>query len=220
MTRAALETVATGLIMAAALFLAAGTLRWPMAWALLAVYAVYCVVSFLTLDPKLIEYRSRLPPALERSDLLLSGAAVLLFGPVAFVLCGLDHRLSWSPALPAVAKALGLALLLAGYGFALLAARANPFFSPAIEVQRERGHRVIDAGPYAVVRHPGYAGALVAHVAIPLALGSLVALPAVALGAALLAHRAVREERFLARELDGYAAYMERVRFRLLPGVF
>jgi protein-S-isoprenylcysteine O-methyltransferase Ste14 len=89
-----------------------------------------------------------------------------------------------------------------------------------VRIQRERGHHVIDRGPYAWVRHPGYAGALLAHLALPLALGAPRALLPAALGTLLMSLRAVYEERRLARELPGYAEYAARVRHRLVPGVW
>ena len=98
--------------------------------------------------------------------------------------------------------------------------RANPFFATVVRVQRERGHRVVDQGPYGMVRHPGYAGAIATHLALPVALGSLRGLLTAVAGCLLLALRAVREERVLARELGGYREYMSRVRYRLVPGVW
>jgi protein-S-isoprenylcysteine O-methyltransferase Ste14 len=108
----------------------------------------------------------------------------------------------------------------AGYAFALWAAHTNPFFSAAVRIQTERGHHVIDRGPYAWVRHPGYAGPIASHLALPLALGSPRGLLPAALGAALLTLRALHEERRLLRELPGYADYAARVRYRLVPGLF
>ena len=88
------------------------------------------------------------------------------------------------------------------------------------QVLRERGHRVVDRGPYAYVRHPGYAGPMLAQLALPLALGSLLGLAPAALGCLFLPLRALHEERRLVRELPGYAEYSARVRFRILPHVW
>jgi protein-S-isoprenylcysteine O-methyltransferase Ste14 len=89
-----------------------------------------------------------------------------------------------------------------------------------VRIQRERGHRVIDRGPYALVRHPGYAGPIASHLALPLALAAPRALVPALIGVVLLALRALREERRLLRELPGYADYAARVRYRVLPGVW
>jgi protein-S-isoprenylcysteine O-methyltransferase Ste14 len=97
---------------------------------------------------------------------------------------------------------------------------ANRFFSIAVRVQTDRGHQVVSAGPYGVVRHPGYLGMIVAAPAAALALGSWLALVPALGYSALIARRAVLEDRYLCDQLDGYAAYADRVRFRLIPGVW
>jgi protein-S-isoprenylcysteine O-methyltransferase Ste14 len=100
------------------------------------------------------------------------------------------------------------------------ATSVNKFFEPSVRIQTDRGHRVIDAGPYADIRHPGYAFGFLLSLGMPLALGSLWALiPAVML-CPLLVTRTVLEDRTLQNELPGYKEYAERVRYRLLPGVW
>ncbi len=96
--------------------------------------------------------------------------------------------------------------------------RVNRFFSPVLRVQSERGHHVIDRGPYRWVRHPGYAGAVLCAVASAPALGSWWALVPAALYAVAFIRRAMREERFLRNELIGYEAYASRVRWWMVPG--
>jgi protein-S-isoprenylcysteine O-methyltransferase Ste14 len=115
---------------------------------------------------------------------------------------------------------IGFAVFAAGYAFSLWAAATNPFFSAVVRIQSERGHRVIDQGPYAWVRHPGYAGPVLGHLALPLALGSVRGLLPAALGVFFLSLRAVYEERRLMRELPGYADYAARVRWRFFPGLW
>jgi protein-S-isoprenylcysteine O-methyltransferase Ste14 len=220
MLRGAFQTTVTLAILAALLFGAAGRVDWPMAWAFLAVYLAFCIVGFAVLPAALIAERSKLHPGGTRSDLELAGTFLVLLYPATFVTCGLDARFGWSPPLPAFVQWLALALFALGYGFTLLSMRANPFFATVVRVQSERGHHVVEAGPYAIMRHPSYAGAIVAHLALPIALGSLWALLPSALGCLLVATRVAGEERTLVRELDGYAAYRSRVRFRLLPGIW
>ncbi len=219
MRRAAVSTIATLLGIAACLFVPAGRLDWPMAWAVVAYFAAYSAGGFYFLDPGLIAERSGIPPDAQRADLALAGLAFVLLYPVSLVVSGLDARDAASP-IPAPLAWTSFAVFAAGYSFSLWAAATNPFFSAAVRIQRERGHHVIDSGPYAWVRHPGYAGALLAHLALPLALGAPRALLPAALGALLLSLRAVREERRLVRELPGYEDYAVRVRHRLVPGVW
>jgi protein-S-isoprenylcysteine O-methyltransferase Ste14 len=217
--RAVLSTIATVLAVAALLFVPAGRLDWPQAWAVLGFFVVFSMASFGVLHPDLIAERSRLPPDTRLLDLALAVPAAVFLYPVSLVVCGLDARSADSP-FPAALSWTAFGVFAVGYAFSLWAAATNPFFSAVVRIQSERGHHVIDRGPYAWVRHPGYAGPMLSHLALPLALGSLRALLPAALGVVFLALRAVYEERRLARELPGYAEYAARVRHRLVPGLF
>lgn len=220
MARAVIESVGLIGLMAVALFAPSGDPTWPMAWATLGVTAVIATVGLTVLDPALLAERSRVPPDIDRVDAALGTVFFLLLYPSTLVVSGLDRRFAWSPAIAVPAQCAAVAVYALGYGFGLWAARVNAFFSAFVRIQRERGHRVIDSGPYAYVRHPGYAGGVVAHLALPLALGSLWALVPAVCGVLLLALRSVREERTLASQLDGYREYQQRVRWRLIPGVW
>ena len=98
--------------------------------------------------------------------------------------------------------------------------RENTHAAPVVKIQTERGHRVVTTGPYALVRHPMYAGALLLFVGVPLLLGSWYGLAAALVMIALLVARIVMEERTLTNELPGYREYAERVRWRLIPGIW
>jgi len=215
-----LETLASIALVAGSLFAAAGDLRWPMAWALVGAFTAFALVALVVLSSSLLVERSRLLAEGVRSDKVLSIAFAFFLYPGMLVTCGLDRRFAWSPALPLAVELAALGVFVAGYGFALWAMRINPFFATVVRIQSDRGHQVIDRGPYRWVRHPGYAGALVAHLAIPIAVGTPWGLVPAAVGALLLAARVVAEERTLRRGLDGYAAYVARVRWRLLPGLW
>jgi protein-S-isoprenylcysteine O-methyltransferase Ste14 len=217
--RAALQTAATLVLMAIALFGAAGRLDWGMAWAFLAAYVLFAVVALSVVDRELIAARADLHGG-ARSDLVLGAFFSALLYPATLVLAGLDARYGWSPALPAALEWIALAVFLAGYGLMTWCMRVNRFFIAVVRVQTEREHRVIEDGPYRFVRHPGYTGGIVAHLALPIALGSLVALLPAALGCALIAVRTFSEERTLMRDLPGYTEYRRKVRWRLVPGVF
>lgn len=115
---------------------------------------------------------------------------------------------------------LSLVLFLAGYVLATYALYENRFFSGTVRIQTERGHSVVSSGPYAWVRHPGYAGALLAYLVSPLLLDSCWAfLPAMLLVVVLII-RTRLEDHTLQEELPGYRDYAARVRYRLLPGVW
>lgn len=218
--KAILETVGLGLLLALALFAPAGTLAWPVAWVVLFFYTAFSVAGFLVLPADLIAERSRFPAGSKSGELLIAGLAFLFLLPVSFVVCGLDTRFHWSPSISAGARIVALGIFALGYGVSLWAARSNPFFSAVVRVQRERGHRVVTTGPYAFVRHPGYAGPMLGHLVLPIALGSLWGLVPALLGCSFLALRILYEERVLRRELAGYSEYARRVRWRLIPRVW
>ena len=219
MIRAALASAVFLLLLAACLFLPARRLDWPMAWVLVAFYTGYSALGFRVLSPDLIAERSRLPSDAEPADLALAGLAFAFLYPVSLVVCGLGARGGGTPT-PTLSALIAFLLFAAGYLFSLWAASVNPFFSAAVRIQTERGHHVIDRGPYAWVRHPGYAGPIVSHLVLPFALAAPRAVLPAALGAVLLTLRALHEEHRLLRELPGYAEYAARVRYRLFPGVF
>jgi protein-S-isoprenylcysteine O-methyltransferase Ste14 len=138
-----------------------------------------------------------------------------------FVYALLDiGRLHWTDRTPPGLQAGALLVFSLAFLWELWAVSVNRFFVPVIRIQAERGHRVVSDGPYAIVRHPGYAGMTLMAPATALALGSWGALvPGLVLSALLLA-RAAHEDRFLHDHLEGYAEYAARVRFRLLPGMW
>jgi protein-S-isoprenylcysteine O-methyltransferase Ste14 len=214
-------TVASLLVIAALLFGSAGRLDWPMAWVFLATWISVAIAGFAWLDPELIRERARPSPGFDRVDAVLASAAFVVFGLLPLAVAGLDvGRLHWTPPLPLAVRIAALAVFVLGNAFSLRAAKHNPFFSDFVRIQTERGHHVVASGPYARIRHPGYAGAIPTYLAVPVALGSLWGVVPALLGLALLVVRAAREDRFLHERLDGYRDYAARVRWRLLPGVW
>jgi protein-S-isoprenylcysteine O-methyltransferase Ste14 len=203
------------------LFGAAGRLDWPMAWAFLAVYLAFIVLAFAFLDRELIGERSRLGADARRWDVVLASLAFVCFLPLTLLVAGLDvGRFGGSPALPLALEIAALVVFACGYGFAFWAMAVNRFFSTFVRIQTDRGHHVVSDGPYAYVRHPGYAGTILSAVVLPVALGSLWALLPALVGAGLFIVRTAREDRTLQEELEGYGEYARRVRWRLLPGIF
>ena len=203
------------------LFVSAGTLAWPAAWIYLALTAVISIGGGLWLaghDPALLA--ERLKPMIQRDQKRWDK----LFMPILLtlwcgwlVLMGLDAgRFHWSR-MPLAGQILGVGLIAAGSYLVWLTFRANSYASPVVKIQKERGHRVVSTGPYAYVRHPMYAGALGFLLGAPLLLGSWWGLAAALLLVLAMAVRAVLEERALTAELDGYADYAARVRYRLAP---
>jgi protein-S-isoprenylcysteine O-methyltransferase Ste14 len=196
----------------------AGRTDLPMLNAFIAVCAGLMLVGMLIIDPDLARERWRRGQTGEDPTRL---AWIRLLFLALFVFALLDvGRLHWSDRVPPPLQVGALAVFALAFLWVLWAVSVNRFFVPVIRLQTDRGHRVVSAGPYAVVRHPGYAATTLMSPAGALALGSWGALaPALVLSALMLA-RTAHEDGFLRRYLDGHADYVARVRFRLLPGVW
>lgn len=208
-------------VLATCLFWPAGTVHWPAAWIFLGIISVFVLLGLAMLDPDLLRRRTTTGIGIKRWDLALAAISALFIFPLPLVTAGLDvKRYHWTPTLPLVVQACGLLMFGGGYGFALWAMRENRFFETFVRIQSERGQRVVSSGPYAYVRHPGYAGAILAHGSIPVVLGSRWAFVPAFCGAALFVVRTWLEDRTLQAELTGYREYAEAVRWRLIPGVW
>jgi protein-S-isoprenylcysteine O-methyltransferase Ste14 len=143
-----------------------------------------------------------------------------LVGILVMVVCGLDELLGWSPELSLALKMIALVIILAGHVLGTYALMENRYFSGTVRLQTDRGQQVVSSGPYQWIRHPGYAGALLAYLATPLFLDSIWAYLPTSLLMALFMLRTALEDRFLQDELVGYRDYANRVRYRLIPGVW
>lgn len=219
-TRTAVWTV----ISASLLFLAAGTIRWPEGWIYLTLVCGLGLVSGLIIarhDPALLKERMGSPVQKEQKGwdkiLLSIFFALSLAQPVV---AGLDAVRFRTSAMPAWLEMTGALAIVAGLYIFHIVMRANTFAAPVVKVQTERQHRVVSTGPYAHVRHPMYGGAIPLMLGTGLLLGSWTAVGLGVVLILLLAIRAVLEEETLKRELEGYAAYAARVRYRLVPGVW
>jgi protein-S-isoprenylcysteine O-methyltransferase Ste14 len=208
-------------VMASLLFIAAGTVRYWQAWLFLAAYfapAFAITVYLMKKDPALLARRMSGGPFAEKEPVqkvVMSIASLCFIGLI--VLPAIDHRVGWSHLSPYVALA-GILLLLTGWLGIFFVFRENSFTSATIELAADQ--RVISTGPYALVRHPMYAAALVMLSGIPIALGAWwVLLIVIALLPALI-WRLMDEERFLAQNLPGYGEYQRRVPYRLFPGLW
>jgi protein-S-isoprenylcysteine O-methyltransferase Ste14 len=145
--------------------------------------------------------------------------AVSVGYPMVFV-AGLDHRYNWSSEIPLWLIVIGFFLISLGYAFAAWALAENRFFSSVVRIQTDRGHVVCDSGPYRFVRHPGYAGNILALFGIVLALGSVWTLIPAAVASIIAVIRTVLEDQTLQEELPGYRDYARRVRYRLIPCIY
>jgi protein-S-isoprenylcysteine O-methyltransferase Ste14 len=203
------------------LFLAAGRTDLPMFWAYLAVLLAVTAAATVAVyrrNPDLIREQRR--PATGNQDRLTVPLFLICF-LAHWIVAGLDAgRYGWSGSMPAALQLAGLAAFAGGFAVVAWATVANRFYSPAVRLQAERGQEVITGGPYHLVRHPGYLGWIVFGLASGVALGSWVAAAPMLALAALLIRRTVIEDRMLLGGLEGYPAYAQAVRYRLLPGVW
>jgi len=153
-------------------------------------------------------------------DKVLAPLMAVSIGFPMVIVAGLDHRYNWSPEFPLWLIVIGFILISLGYAFAAWALAENRFFSSVVRIQTDRGHVVCDSGPYRFVRHPGYAGNILALFGILLALGSVWTLIPAAVASIIAVIRTVLEDQTLQEELPGYRDYARRVRYRLIPGVY
>jgi protein-S-isoprenylcysteine O-methyltransferase Ste14 len=218
--------LADELLVGAVLFLSAGTLAWPHAWILLAVQLIVRTVGAVLIarvNPELMRERASLPVHAEQRAVdrfLVLGVLATGFLGLPLV-AGLDafhwHALP-RPSEPA--RIIGLVFFGLGWVLKNVALWSNAFAVTVVRVQREREHAVVDAGPYRVVRHPFYAADPLIFVGLGLWLGSYIAVLCAVVPLALMVLRLQLEEEVLRTGLPEYEAYMKRVRFRLIPGVW
>jgi len=214
------KTAAAIAIFGLALFLSAGRLDWPLAWVYLGLVFISTLIVTRFMPAELVAERGQLREDARRWDIPLA-LIIARVGPLAMlIVAGLDRRFSWSPGFPVWLPWAGGAAFVVGLVISDWAMAVNRFFSGLVRIQTERGHTVVSAGPYGWVRHPGYAGGLLCNLVTPLMLTSWWALVPTAVVVVVTVLRTALEDRTLRAELDGYAAYAQRVRYRLLPGIW
>ena len=205
-------------IMGLMFFWPAGTFRYWQAWtymALLYVPMLFVMVWLFRNDPELLERRMRAKEKERRQKTIIAAASLVYLG--VYLLPGFDRRYGWS-SVPVFVVIIADILVLAGYGIFVRVLKENRYASRIVEVEEKQ--EVIMTGPYALARHPMYLAIMIMYVFAPLALGSYWAvLPALSLIFVLVA-RIKNEEKVLTEELPGYREYLQRVRFRLIPGIW
>jgi protein-S-isoprenylcysteine O-methyltransferase Ste14 len=210
------------LAMGALMFLPAGTLYWERGWRFVILFLALTAAAMVyvwRVNPELFAVRRRFQEGSKRWDVIVATLTIVSMAAILPV-AGLDDaRFHWSEA-PESVVWFGSLLFAVAYGWIAWAQAVNRHFELTVRIQTDRGHKVIDTGPYAIMRHPGYVGATGFVVGTALALGSYWALLPAALTTALLIGRTLGEEATLAGELSGYSEYMQRVRYRWVPGVW
>lgn len=217
-----IKGLVTVLFILALLFVPAGTLHWPEAWLLLLLYfaAVSGVMIWMkTKAPGLLKERiSRNKEIKSWDKIIMTAYSFLLI--ILLAVPGLDSvRFGWSE-VSFVVKALGFIGYIPALVFAFWAMRENAYSSDVVRIQEDRGHTVCTTGPYRFVRHPMYVGVILFVLCLPLSLGSLYSFIPALLIIILFIIRTSLEDKTLQKELPGYKEYAQKVRYRLLPGVW
>jgi protein-S-isoprenylcysteine O-methyltransferase Ste14 len=209
------------LVLALALFIPAGTINYWQAWVFLVVWTVSVLAITLYLmkrDPGLLERRVATGPVAEQqlSQQIIQALSSLAF-IVMFVLPALDHRFAWS-SVPLIVVVVGDILVAFGLYSVFLVFKENTYTSAIIAVGAEQ--KIITTGPYAVVRHPMYAGAFIMLFGVPLSLGSWWGLLPVLPMIVVIVVRLLEEEKFLVKNLAGYEEYCNKVKYRIIPFIW
>ena len=217
-----IRTIFTILFAIAAIFVPAGTLKWTEAWLFIILYAVAVVAVLFWMKKKapglLKERMARKKDVKSWDKIFMALYSCILI--VILILPGLDAvRFHWSN-VPLIAKVLAFIGYLPGFWLAFWAMRENAFLSDVVRIQEDRGHTVCTTGPYKYVRHPMYVGVFVIMLCYPLSLGSLYAFIPAGIIIILFFFRTALEDKTLLEELPGYKEYAQKVRYRLIPGIW
>jgi protein-S-isoprenylcysteine O-methyltransferase Ste14 len=210
------------MVLGVLLFGVAGTIAWPMGWAFLAGYGIVVVISAVVvpIDAEYAEERTTMKDDVKEWDKYLAGIPSLLFPWALLIVAGLDFRFDWSGEIRLGWMITALVAAMLAYLVSVWAAAVNKFYARFVRIQTERGHHPITTGPYAIIRHPGYFGIGLFTLLVPIGLGSFWTLIPGGLMTVLLIIRTVLEDKTLHEELEGYAAYAQKTRWRLLPGIW
>lgn len=212
----------TLLLMIAMILILAGRIDYWQGWAFGGVTALIILVKsiFFPSSTDLIEERIKPGPGTKWWDKVFYAFYIPAFFAI-IIIGSLDGgRFGWTASLPVLVYISGYILYIFSISIFLWAQHINRFFSSVVRIQHERGHEVIQTGPYQYVRHPGYIGGILMAISTALVLGSLWALIPAGIVAILLIIRTYLEDKTLQRELPGYDEYAKNVRYRLLPLVW
>jgi protein-S-isoprenylcysteine O-methyltransferase Ste14 len=218
--------VFTGVITGILLFVAAGSFNWTWGWIFSIVYVLCWIglsVAVAQANPHLMNERGKptkeVTADMKSWDKVLLGLYTLLLFAQPIV-AGLDWRNGWSAPMPNLVYVLGNVIIILSFVILAWSMMVNQHFEPIARIQTEKHHKVISGGPYAYVRHPGYVAVILNFIGLPLALGSWYALLLGIAGSIIYVIRTALEDKMLRDELDGYAAFAQSTRYRLLPGVW
>lgn len=216
------QAIFTSLFCIAAIFIPAGTFKWPEAWLFIVFYAVAVTALVIWMKKRtpglLAERTKRKKDAKSWDKIFMAFYSIFLI--VILILPGLDAvRFRWSD-IPVIVKIIAFMGYIPGFAIVFWAMRENAFLSDVVRIQKDRGHTVCTTGPYKYVRHPMYVGVILIMFCFPLSLGSLYTLIPAVIIMVLFLIRTALEDKTLKEELPGYKEYSQKVRYRLIPGLW
>ncbi len=215
-----LKNLISLILLGAVLLVSAGEGTWLMGWIYLSSLLIIVIANSAAMDQQLMVERSQLQEGTKKWDVPLV-SFVAIWGPLlTLVVAGLDRRFDLSPGMSSELQIAALILVILGGLLGTWSMASNKFFSATVRIQSDRNHQVITRGPYRLIRHPGYAGAITSMIMTPIALGSWFGLiPGILISCGYVL-RTLLEDKVLQEELDGYRDYTRKVRYRLVPWIW
>jgi protein-S-isoprenylcysteine O-methyltransferase Ste14 len=208
-----------GLIIAV-LFISTGRWDYWQGWLYFLLWIYNYLFTYITIPSELVKERAKPGVGTKKWDSIIGFSIILLIYIVPLIAALDGWRYHWTRNFPLWVNALAFVMIFLGYSLTNISVWTNRFFSSTVRIQKERGHYVIDKGPYAFIRHPGYTGLIISFFAVGFALNSFWALVPAGLFSGVLIIRTYLEDVTLQKELLGYIEYTARVRYRLVPGIW
>ena len=207
-------------LMFAVLFISAGRWDYWHGWVYFLLHIYVTLFAWLIIPSELVQERTNPGPGTKEWDYIFLAVYGLLYFVIARIAALDGGRHHWTGHFPLWINVLAFIVIFLGYSLMILSLWKNRFFSVTVRIQKNRGHYVIDKGPYTVIRHPGYVGAIICSFGTAIALNSLWALIPAGLLTMVLIIRTILEDVTLQKELPGYVDYAAKVRYRLFPGIW
>jgi protein-S-isoprenylcysteine O-methyltransferase Ste14 len=201
------------------LLVSAGIIKWVYAWIYTLASVVVIITNALIFPAELISERGRKKENVEKWDKIITGFIIIPWYAI-YIIAGLDIRFGWSPAYATWVHIAALIIFISGNALVSWAMIANSYFSTKVRIQYDRGHTVSSGGPYRFIRHPGYLGMIIFILSTPILLGSFRALIPAIMTVILFIIRTSFEDDTLKNKLEGYKEYAERVKYRLISGIW
>ena len=217
-----IRSIVGPVIMALIFFISSGRWDLPRAWycfSLFFIYSFFSSLVFYRLKPELMYHRNNWKKDAKKWDQILMPFAVFIGFHFQYLVMGLDIRFGWSNIEPGWIIP-GTIILIFSVAITLWSMFKNKHFETTVRIQNDRDHQVVTSGPYRIVRHPGYIGAILFEFAVPMIIGSLFGFINAAISSVLFIIRTWKEDNTLKHELQGYPEYTRSVRFRLIPGIW